>query len=253
MRPIPNWLFVFLFACVPDIAIAQNARRVDDSTMAQIAIFGRMNEAPAVWFETDPNLAKLRSKVQFSVLDPGGDLARQRFGGVAPTDTAVIFQQAGGRVIYSATRAQMATSSPAELYEAMRAAHGYASKAVKQPANDFKGQQICPPGQVCPPPSVPVIPLTLPPITPPPATNPAPVAPIDPPAEFKPNWNPEPPAIFPMVNELRQTKSFFTDAINQIVWLVGGVFVLGAVGFVFIALLCGLVVFGFVVSRFTQQ
>lgn len=250
MRDATTWFFGWvLIALVGSSAMAQNARRVDDSQLAQIVVFGKPNEAPAVWFETDPELAQLRSKVQFSVLEPGGDLARQRFGGVAPTDTAVIFQKAGGRVIYSATRAQMATSSPAELYAAMRAAHAFALRAA---GTDPKGQQICPPGQVCPPPVV--LPLTLPPINPLPATT-TPATdptPIDPPAEFRPVWNPEPPAVFPF-NEFRQTKSFFTDAINQIVWIIGGIFALGAAGFVFIALLCGVVVFAFVVSKFTQR
>lgn len=233
MNP-PRIAFLLFAVCLANSAAAQKidlADRPEDAAKMQLVVIGDPNDQPAVWFSKNPRLAKLREKTHFVVLPPTGQLFRERYAEkVAGTPPMVIFQRANGAIVWAADRARLASMNSDELYESMRAAYKKAAAAVKvRPDAETIISQICPTGG-CPPGTNPAI---LPPALPT-AKPPVPIAPtLDEPVEFTPRWYPTAtpdPAEF--------LGGWFTDSINQIIWIVGAVLVAFFVLILSIVFLC---------------
>ncbi len=130
MRTILSVLLC-LVLCAP--VIAQNESRLpDDSKAYELVVVAPTGSIVPTWFEQDAQLAKLKSRTKYTLLEPTSQLYQQRYAtkisGIPPM---VLLQRAGGGVVYACDRSTC-PGTPGSLYADLK--HHYELATAAKPA-----------------------------------------------------------------------------------------------------------------------
>lgn len=93
----------------------------DDSGKMQLLVISRANQTPAVWFESDPNLARVKRAVAFTRIEPGSPMHKERYGYLGTEAPIVALTWPDARTIYFADATNMPVF-PDELLREMKSA-----------------------------------------------------------------------------------------------------------------------------------
>lgn len=229
MRPMLSYCLALVAAlCTMPIASAQ--QMPDDSQKNQLIVVGLPTAPPAKWFDSNPNLARVKSIVQFSLLRPTDALYRERFQQTLGTDFPIVaYMRPDGGVIYYADRNSIPATSE-ELFTAIKAAALQAKNAAKPNSLDRFSDMLhesqfgdgydmsdCPDGN-CPLPT---------------------------------NDSPRFPRLKPLAVDpfgVPKITNWFSDSVSSIMWVIGGVIVMGFVLVFFILALGAL----YLVTKFIK-
>lgn len=197
----------------------------DDSKAFEVLVVGDPNSTPATWFTSHEELSKFASKVKFTTMRPTDSLYTERYAKVISGEPPlVLFQRAGGGVVYAADKSTLPYSADS-LYSELKQHYLLAQNAVN--AKPILPLQLledsvedCPGGQ-CP-------------------TPPA----VDSPVRWRPLQNLDP---FGRDGKL-PVENWFSDTTTSIMWAIGLAVVLGVL---FIAAIVALALLYFL-ARFVR-